>query len=425
MSCPGVAGAVLLIRQYFMEGFYPSGTKVPSDGFTPSGALIKGVILNSGRAMLGRDGSPNFPSEPYDESQGFGLISLVDGLYLEGKSKGKVLVYDKVEISNGQEWEETFILDECPAEHTSVTLNYYDKENSSTSCNPCIVNRLELTLEKGVQTFYPNGRTTADTKNNAQRIRIPKDQESITVKVTAANLATENQEFSIVISGCVDTGTKRPTKSPAPTPIPTESPSLAPTKSPAPTTKPSKTPSLLPSMLPSSSPTCFEDPDAAGADGRNCAWLGEDKYRMKNYCDTEFEGQLVKEVCCETCNQYICNAQEIFMDEYYSYNGGQTFDLPEIVNNVWQIQGRLRCLYTTEYYTSGDYILLDKDNNELAKLNIHCGGYHGTDVTKKSSVFEEAVMGVAKIRFASYWNPGYNSELVSLCDDKFIELSTV
>jgi len=105
MACPGVAGAALLLRQYFMEGYYPSGTKTPRDTLTPSGALIKAAILNSGKLMIGRDNS-NFPSEFYDESQGFGLISLVDAVYIKDKSKGKVLVWDNVELTNGQEWEE-------------------------------------------------------------------------------------------------------------------------------------------------------------------------------------------------------------------------------------------------------------------------------------------------------------------------------
>ena len=45
MSTPVVAGAVALVRQYFTEGWYPSGTKTPSSAYTPSGALLKAVVL--------------------------------------------------------------------------------------------------------------------------------------------------------------------------------------------------------------------------------------------------------------------------------------------------------------------------------------------------------------------------------------------
>ena len=36
---PAVAGVALLVREYYMDGFYPSGTASPLDVYTPSGAL--------------------------------------------------------------------------------------------------------------------------------------------------------------------------------------------------------------------------------------------------------------------------------------------------------------------------------------------------------------------------------------------------
>jgi len=209
MACPGVAGAALLVRQYFVEGFSPSGTKVPEDGFEPSGALVKAVILNSGRLMLGRDNSdynrPVFPSTEFDGSQGFGLISLVDGLYLHETSQGKVRVWDRESLTNGQEWTMSFTLGTCPAAHTSVTLTYFDKENNNPGCDPCLVNRLDLTVEKDGVTSYPNGRTGADEKNNSQRVRLPHVAgDVLTVKVRAVNLATAYQKFALVVSGCIE-----------------------------------------------------------------------------------------------------------------------------------------------------------------------------------------------------------------------------
>ena len=41
MAAPLVAAAALIVRQYFEEGFYPSGARVQGDGFSPSGALVK------------------------------------------------------------------------------------------------------------------------------------------------------------------------------------------------------------------------------------------------------------------------------------------------------------------------------------------------------------------------------------------------
>lgn len=267
MAAPGVAGAALLVRQYFVDGFSPSGTKKPEDGFDPSGALVKAVILNSGRVMLGRDnGSSVFPSTEFDESQGFGLISLVDGLYLKDKSKGKVLVWDREPLTSGQEWKESFKLGKCEAAHTSVTLTYFDKENSSTSCNPCLVNRIDLTIEKDGETYYPNGLSGADKKNNSQRIRVPHvEGDLITVKVRATNLVTSEQKFALVVSGCLEDGTNAPTmtKTQSPTGSPTQSPTDSPTGTPtgSPTGSPTQTQSPTgpltqsPTGSPSKNPT--------------------------------------------------------------------------------------------------------------------------------------------------------------------------
>jgi hypothetical protein len=47
MATPTTAGHAVLIRQYFTQGFYPTGRGNSSNGFTPSGALIKAVLIHS------------------------------------------------------------------------------------------------------------------------------------------------------------------------------------------------------------------------------------------------------------------------------------------------------------------------------------------------------------------------------------------
>lgn len=53
MASPVVTGSVALVRQYFEDGFYPSGKKDESKSFSPSAALIKAVIFNGGQDMEG------------------------------------------------------------------------------------------------------------------------------------------------------------------------------------------------------------------------------------------------------------------------------------------------------------------------------------------------------------------------------------
>ncbi len=82
------AGSALLVRQYFTDGFYPTGARVANNSFTPSNALVKAIILNSGRNLIGRFTGSNFPisasaSLP-NSGQGWGRIALDDALYFAG-----------------------------------------------------------------------------------------------------------------------------------------------------------------------------------------------------------------------------------------------------------------------------------------------------------------------------------------------------
>ena len=53
MATPAVAGAVALVRQYLTEGWQVNGEENKSAGFTPMGALLKAIIVNSGKDMAG------------------------------------------------------------------------------------------------------------------------------------------------------------------------------------------------------------------------------------------------------------------------------------------------------------------------------------------------------------------------------------
>ena len=69
MATPVVAGSATLARQYFMDGYYPSGKKNDADKMTPSGALIKAVLI-SGTHM------------PWDSERRLSLLILVTLLAL-------------------------------------------------------------------------------------------------------------------------------------------------------------------------------------------------------------------------------------------------------------------------------------------------------------------------------------------------------
>ncbi|MBD3336314.1 MAG: S8 family serine peptidase, partial [Candidatus Eisenbacteria bacterium] len=47
MATPAVSGCAMLVRQYYREGWYPSGSPVSGDGFVPSAALVKATAVNA------------------------------------------------------------------------------------------------------------------------------------------------------------------------------------------------------------------------------------------------------------------------------------------------------------------------------------------------------------------------------------------
>ena len=53
MATPVAAGAMALLRQYFTDGYHPSGAANCHDGFEPSAALLRAVVINGARTMTG------------------------------------------------------------------------------------------------------------------------------------------------------------------------------------------------------------------------------------------------------------------------------------------------------------------------------------------------------------------------------------
>jgi len=122
----------------------------------------------------------------------------------------------------------------------SVTLAYTDFAGTPNCKSGCMVNDLDLLVTKdGSGKIYPNGRTTRDSVNNVERVRVDTEAGDVfTVNVHGRNIggSAPKQKFSLVVSGCftvvTDVVTNVPTAAPtfAPTP-PTPSPTNAPVTS--------------------------------------------------------------------------------------------------------------------------------------------------------------------------------------------------
>lgn len=88
-SSPNAAGAGLLVQQYFMDGYFPSGVPTPADAMRPTNALVKAILVNSARNLEGArtddTGSSQAPRPNF--GQGWGAPRLDDTLYFENDPK--------------------------------------------------------------------------------------------------------------------------------------------------------------------------------------------------------------------------------------------------------------------------------------------------------------------------------------------------
>ncbi|MEM7244138.1 MAG: S8 family serine peptidase [Acidobacteriota bacterium] len=85
-TSPVLAGLAALVREYFVEGFYPGGGRGSSMGFSPTNALLKAVLVNSARNLTGPntgDVAGVGTARP-THGQGWGRPVLDDTLFFAG-----------------------------------------------------------------------------------------------------------------------------------------------------------------------------------------------------------------------------------------------------------------------------------------------------------------------------------------------------
>eukprot|EP01083_Nonionella_stella_P222556 794033_1 len=51
MATPVVSGTAAIIRQYFEQGYYPTGVEGDNDAVNPTGGLVKAVLMNGAQFL--------------------------------------------------------------------------------------------------------------------------------------------------------------------------------------------------------------------------------------------------------------------------------------------------------------------------------------------------------------------------------------
>jgi len=210
MASPQVAGAAALVRQYFMDGYYPSGDATPADAFTPSGPLMKAVLLNACQDMTGQAGYPG-------TKEGWGRLKLDESLLFPALGgPGESMIVHEVR-NNAAGALSTGEMVEIPFEVTDgfsslrVSLVWHDAP-ASLLANPAAVNNLDLEVITPDTTYLGNvfssGASTpggvADPDNNVEMVfTTTLSAGSHIARVKATGVPVGAQGFAVVIRGKV------------------------------------------------------------------------------------------------------------------------------------------------------------------------------------------------------------------------------
>jgi hypothetical protein len=210
MATPAVAGSALLVREYLMRGFYPSGTEVAADGFTPSGALLKALMVNSTEDMTGVSGYPS-------NLEGWGRVKLDNILFFDGEAR-RLWLEDR-RAANGDglaagESAEFSVGVTDSAEPLKVTLAWMDPPVAlNTTVAPVNNLNLEVVSPGGTTyrgNFFTGGNSapggTADNINNVEVVQIPSPEVGPwTIRVTAPTVVPTfgEQGFAVVANGAL------------------------------------------------------------------------------------------------------------------------------------------------------------------------------------------------------------------------------
>jgi hypothetical protein len=203
MSCPAIAGSMTLIRQYFMDGWYPTGAAVPGNAFTPSAALLKAAAIASTENDMSGFTIP-------DNNVGWGRINVDNALYFAGDTRRLAAVDETGSLATGE-----FVDYEINVTDASVALKIalaWTDYQGNPAAGTQLVNNLDLTVTEpnGTTVYKGNvfagGQSTtggsSDALNVEECVRRTTPALGVwTVRVTGTNVPFGPQPYGLVITG--------------------------------------------------------------------------------------------------------------------------------------------------------------------------------------------------------------------------------
>ncbi|HET9300927.1 MAG TPA: S8 family serine peptidase, partial [Candidatus Polarisedimenticolaceae bacterium] len=146
MAAPTVAGGAVLMRQYFTDGFYPSGVKTAADALNPSSALLKAALVNGAIDLSLTSQATMLNSLSPDGNQGWGRIHLDNVAFFATPTRDsrRTRVWDKWNafgVATGQV--DAYPLQVAAGQPLKVALVWTDPQGSLLAAT-ALVNNLDL-----------------------------------------------------------------------------------------------------------------------------------------------------------------------------------------------------------------------------------------------------------------------------------------
>lgn len=204
-ATPAVAAAAILVQSYFMDGWYPSGRPDPADSITPSGALMKAMLIHSGKRIshwYNEDEDKLYEINGYPSADaGYGRVTLKDvlnfaasdgpelTLIVRGTPKTSPLSPYYAEVTQGSSNTITFRTSANPG-RVRITLVWTDPAGVLSGSSG-IINILSLTATD----------TTSSTVYQPYSVPLASGRNENPVRVIDIESPEPNHDFSVTVTG--------------------------------------------------------------------------------------------------------------------------------------------------------------------------------------------------------------------------------
>jgi subtilisin family serine protease len=204
-SSPIVAGLAALVRDYFAQGFYPTGAPVAADRRPDvSAALVKAMLINTSVAMS------NAEAYPPARDQGWGRVDLSQSLAFTGSARSLFVEDQPPPFAETPAFPYLAHLNlRSTNQPLKVTLVWTDYP-ATAGADKHLVNDLDLRVRTPDLTLKGNvlsqGRSVPggefDRLNNVEQVNwFPASTGLVEISVWARTIAAGPQDFALVVTG--------------------------------------------------------------------------------------------------------------------------------------------------------------------------------------------------------------------------------